>query len=199
MEKTEDLEFKSKKTQRKFLPKAINLLLKEEKIEGWEKTIRVAKTIAFIITLVFLVVLLSVLLYFWRLSAYGVSLEKRADQAREKIVSLKEIEKTYLSLIKKVVGAEKVISSTGAVLTFLEATDRLLPGEIPPKGFSIEKKGEVVVQLPLLSLEELENLDNRLKEAIREEKLVVARYGGVTKVEDGYQIDLSFQVKKQEE
>lgn len=189
---------KQNKTRNQFLPKKINLFSKEERSEAWEKSKRIAKMTALVFSLFFVLATLSTLSYFWFLSSYGASLEKRADRAKSKILSLKKEEETYLFLTKKIEGAQQILSSRGDIGQFLKETANLLPPEVTSHSLVVKKTGRVRVTFSSPLLSQIEDLSKNLKKAIAKEKIVDVKLGDITKGESLYKLDLEFQVRKNE-
>jgi len=188
---------KKKDIHSRFFPKAINLLLEEEKSEAWEKAKKIVNRSALVLSSIFLLVMVFTFLYSWRISSYGASLEERATQTKQKISSLNKEEKTYLSLKEKIKNAEAVLNSQSNIRQFLKEVEPLIPSKIKIIFLTVDKAGKISVVLPPLSLSEIENLNENFKKAIAEGKILTAEIGGITKEEENlYRINLSFQIKK---
>ncbi|MBL7158918.1 hypothetical protein ISS85_00370 [Candidatus Microgenomates bacterium] len=195
MEKKEAVLLKEKKQKNDFLVKPINLLLKEKVSGVWVRFKKIIKRAAIIFSLTFSILSFCSLAYFWLLSSRGASLEKRAEQAKTKISSLKKEEQTYLFLIKKLKSAEKILKSQSSIARFLEVVDLTLPSTIIPQSLTISRNGEIKLNLFCSSLTEVENLNESLKKAIEEGKIFNAEIGGLTKEADSYKLSLSFVIQ----
>ena len=197
--KKKDVVLKERNSSGKFLPKPVNLLLKEKRFELWEKVKKIANIVAISFSSIFLLIALFTFSYFWFLSSSGASLAKRAGQAKTKIRSFKKEEKTYLFLIEKLENAQKILNSRGNISEFLKEIDLLLPSEVIPRSLSVQETGEVTLALSCSSLSEIESLNDNLKRAINEGKILEVKIGGVTKEKDSlYVLSLSFRLKKSE-
>jgi len=188
---------RKKDFRNKFLSKSINLLLKKETSEAWNKAKKLLKIIAIFLFSAFLLAAIGIAFYSWRLSSYDTSLEARVEQAKTKITSLRKEEETYLALTKKIKNAEEILNSRGTIIQFLEEIDLVIPPEIFPPSLGVDKMGNVNIVIPPLSLSEIENLNQNLKKAVSEGKISDAKIGGISKEENGqYKIDISFKLIK---
>ena len=181
-----------KKEKNNFLTRPINLLLKEKSSGIWVKFKRIVKKVTIVFSLTFSILSLISLAYSWLLSSRGVSLEKRAKEAKTKISSFKKEEQTYLFLIKKLKSAEKILKSQSNIAEFLKIVDLVLPPEAVPQSLKIEKNGEINLTLFCSSLTEVENLNESLKKAIGQGKISNTEIDGLTKEVDFYKLSLSF-------
>lgn len=188
---------RKKDSDNKFLSKSINLLLKEKKSEHWQKVKNLLKATALFLFVGFLVVVLGVGFYSWRLSSYDIALEMRVEQAKAKIVSLKKEEETYLALTRKIKNAEEILTSQGIIIRFLKEIELLIPPEISPPSLDVDRMGNVNIAIPPLSLSDVENLNQNLKKAVNEGKISDAKIGGISRIkEDQYSIGVTFKLEK---
>lgn len=185
---------KEKNIRRQFLPRAINLLVGEEKPLVLEKITRMARVMALFFLIAFLLTALFTFLQSWFLTSLGASLERRADEAKRKILSFKEEEKTYLALTQKLKNAEEILHSRASLSRFLKEAELLLPSGILPHLATFKETGEVDLVLSSSSLSEIENLNENLKKAIKERKVLSVKIGSVTKEEDLYKLTLSLEM-----
>lgn len=186
---------RKKDSDNKFLSKSINLLLKEKKSEHWQKVKNLLKATALFLFVVFLVAVIGVSFYSWRLSSYDISLGMRVEQAKAKIVSLKKEEETYLALTRKIKNAEGILTSQGTIVRFLKEIDLLIPPEIYPPSLGVDRMGNVSIAIPPLSLSDVENLNQNLKKAVNEGKISDAKIGGISRIkEDQYSISITFKL-----
>lgn len=185
---------KGKKLGRDLLPKEINLLFKKEVSSSWEQARKVVKISAFVTSLIFLLGAGGVFGYYWYLSSYGASLEKRALQAKTEIASYKKEEETYLRLLNKLKDAQNILDSRLSVPSLLERIDSILPLEALPQSLQVAKDGQVSVAITCPSLAVIGNLNENIKEAINQGFLSEAEIRGLTKEATFYKLNLNFKI-----
>lgn len=188
-----------KRPQRDFLSKEINLLFKKETPHLWEKVRKVVKIAAFATSLIFLLGAGGVFGYYWYLSSYGASLEKRTVQAKTEIASYKKEQDTYLLFLDKLKDAQNILDSRFSVPFVLVKIDSILPLEVSTQSLQLAKDGQVLLAISCPSLSVLEELNENIKEAISKGFVSEAKIRGLTKEATFYRLNLDFKIKKNED
>lgn len=185
------------KSGREYLAKEINLLLDKGISKGLGKLIRVLNRLALSFSIIFTLTALFTFAYFWFLTSHSEALKKRADQAKVRIASFNKEERTYLNLLNKLTDLEKILEARPEMSQLLKETDSLFPDEVSLRSLSLQESGEANAELNCASLSCVETLNNRLRQALDEERTLSAQIKGLSKEADGgYRLSLTFKLKK---